>query len=592
MKDSHKYDYAVVGNCNYLGYIKKDSSLEWLCWPRMDSSFIFGGMLDQERGGQFKIEPQTSFTTKQNYIENTCIVVTYFYCEDGEFEVIDFAPRFAINDRFYKALQFFRKIRCVKGNPKIKIICDPRGDYGESIPEVNIGSNHIAYNNLHLPLRLTTNASKVFIVEKRTFNLFEDLYLVLSGGEPFEAPLKTTSEEFLYKTTMYWNKWVKSTFIPNLFQNETIRSAMTIKIHQYEDTGAIIASGTTSLPEHPGSGRNWDYRYCWLRDSYFSLAALNSLGHFEEAENYLSFVQNILLDIKNLQPMYKINGETKILESEIELKGYLDNRPVRIGNAAYKQKQFDSYGQVILSLLPLYLDKRILHRTQVIGLAPISNLLDEILICMDQGDAGLWEFRGSIQKHLSTYLFHWAGAKASIKIANYYDNEVLKEKATKVLNLAIENIEKCYSESEECYMADQRKIHFDATGFLLIVMNYLDSKTERTKKHFLKLQSNLLTKEKMIYRYKALDDFGETESTFLICTYWYIESLICLGLLDEAEECIQNIASHSNHVGLLSEDLSSKDGGQWGNFPQTYSHVGLINAVCRLARKKDLMVFE
>jgi GH15 family glucan-1,4-alpha-glucosidase len=592
MTKSHKYNYAITGNCNYLAYVKDDSALEWMCWPQMDSSFIFGALLDQDKGGTFKVIPQANFTSTQKYLENTGIIITSFNCDDGAFDVIDFAPRFSIHDRFHKPLQFFRKIKCIKGHPKIKVVCEPRGDYGKLVPQVNIGSNHITYRNLHLPLRLTTNASKTYIVDKNPFILIEDLYMVLSGGDPFEAPLKDTFEEFYYKTTTYWRKWVKETFIPNIFQKETIRAAMTIKLHQFEDTGAIMASGTTSLPEYPGSGRNWDYRYCWLRDSYFSLGALNSLGHFEEAERYLTFVQNVLVDIKTLQPMYKINGEAFIPEREVDLAGYLGNTPVRIGNAAFSQKQFDGYGQVILSLLPLYTDERIIHRTRMMDLKPIHKLLDEIEVYMDEPDAGTWELRGRKQKHLGTYIFHWAGAKASLKIANYYKDCDLREKALKILDLSVMNIERCYSAETECYMADQTLSHYDATGFLLIIMNYLDANDERTKKYFRILESELLTKEGMIYRYRAHDDFGETHATFLICTYWYIESLICLGHLEKAEAGLKNIIGHANHVGLLSEDLSSEDGGQWGNFPQTYSHVGLINAVCRLARKRDLMVFE
>lgn len=592
MQTAHKYNFALTGNCHYLAYIRDDSSLEWMCWPKMDSSFVFGALLDDQRGGAFKIVPEKQFTTKQQYIENTAIVVTHFYCEDGEFEVVDFAPRFCVHDRFHKPVQFFRKIKCISGKPRIKITCEPKGHYGEIQPEVNAGSNHISYGQLHLPLRLTTNAPKVYILEERFFALSEDLYLILSGGESFEAPLKETFETFYYKTLTYWRNWIKETFIPNMFQKEIIRSAITIKLHQYEDTGAIIASGTTSLPEYPGSGRNWDYRYCWLRDSYFSLAALNSLGHFEEAERYLNFLQSSLIDIKAFQPMYKINGESQIPEEELNLAGYLGNKPVRIGNAAYFQKQYDGLGQMILSLLPLLTDERIIHRMRSVDLSQVYILLDEILECMDIPDAGIWELRGRKEKHLGTYVFHWAGAKAGIKIADYYQDAVLKEKALRALELSAANIEKCWSPEHECYMASQNLSYYDATGFLLITMHYLDPKELKTQKYFKKLETELLTKEGMIYRYRAQDDFGDTEATFLICTYWYIESLICLGELKRAEDVLKIIIGHANHVGLLSEDLSSEDGGQWGNFPQTYSHVGLINAVCRLARKKDLMVFE
>lgn len=592
MKKAHRYNLGVTGNCNYLAYIRHDSAVQWLCWPFMDSSFVFGSLLDEEKGGTFQIIPELPFLTKQRYVENTAILVTHFICEDGEFEVIDFAPRFSSHNRYHKPLQFFRKLKRLKGQPRIKIICDPRGDYGESIPTAHQGSNHVNYRGLHINLRLTTNAPKTYLIEGRSFLLTEDVYMVLSGDEPFDSPLKETYEEFFYKTREHWRMWVKETYIPNNFQKELIRSAITIKLHQYEDTGAILASGTTSLPEYPGSGRNWDYRYCWLRDSYFSLGALNIMGHFEEAERYLQFIHNILRDIRDLQPMYRINGEPEIIEKEVDLAGYMNNRPVRIGNAAYYQKQFDAFGQVILSLLPLYTDERIIHRDQVVNLEIIKSLLSEIENCMDEPDAGTWELRGRKAKHLGTYVFHWAGAKAAYRIAEYYNDGELKEKANAIIKLSELNIEKCYSKEFECYMADQTLGHFDATGFLLITMNYLNAEDERTTKHFQRLQKELMSPEGMIYRYRTPDDFGDTHACFTICTYWYIESLICLGFLKEAEDSLRNIIQHSNHLGLLSEDLSSEDGGQWGNFPQTYSHVGLINAACRLARKRDQMVFE
>lgn len=592
MRKAHRYNLGIIGNCNYLAYVRHDSAVEWMCWPFMDSSFIFGSILDDTKGGSFMISPSYPFLTKQRYVENTAILTTRFTCEDGEFDVIDFAPRFQHFSRYHKPLNFFRKIKRVRGQPRIKIICDPRGNYGELLPEQSAGSNHINYRGLHMNLRLTTNAPKAFVMEQRSFLLTEDVYLVLSGGEPFDAPLKETFEEFYYKTREFWRLWVKETFIPNLLQKEIIRSAITIKLHQYEDTGAIIAAGTTSLPEYPQAGRNWDYRYCWLRDSYFSLGALNSVGHFEEAERYLQFIHNVITDADKLQPMYKINGETDIPEREIDLKGYLENKPVRIGNAAFFQKQFDAYGQVILSLLPLYTDERIIHRDQAIDLSIIKGLLQEIEHKMDEPDAGTWELRGRQAKHLGTYIFHWAGAKAAYKIGAYYNDRSLLDQAMKVVKASELNIEACYSVEYDCYMADQNREHFDATGFLLVIMNYLQPGDERTTKHFQRLQKELMSPEGLIYRYRTPDDFGDTHACFTICSYWYIESLICLGFLREAEDALNNIVQHANHLGLLSEDLSSEDGGQWGNFPQTYSHVGLINAVCRLARKRDQMVFE
>lgn len=592
MKKAHRYNLGVIGNCHYMAYVDTHSSVRWMCWPRMDSSFVFGNLLDDEKGGNFQVLPYNNFHTEQRYIDNTAVIVTKFYCDDGSFEVIDFAPRFKTSDRYFKPLQFFRKIKYISGRPRIRIICDPRGDYGELKPSSFLGSNHICYNGLHFPIRLTTNASKTYLLENKEFFLTEDIYLVLSGGEPFEAPLKDSFEEYYQRTILYWREWMKASFVPDIFQKEIIRSAITIKMHQYEDTGAILASGTTSLPEYPYSGRNWDYRYCWIRDTYFSLAAMNSLGHFDEAERYLHFIHNITGDVTNLQPVYRINGNPDIEEHILPLKGYMNSGPVRIGNAAYFQRQYDSLGQVILSLLPLYLDERIINKEKLASLDIISKLIAEINRCMDIPDAGIWEFRGKTAKHLETYVFHWAGAKAAMKIAESYGDMILFNEALEVAKLSEMNIEKCYCVINECYMSDQELQHFDASAFLLITMNYLSNEDERTHKHFQRLQKELLTPEGMIYRYRNIDDFGETHATFLICTYWYIECLIVLGFLKEAYDCLKNVVQHSNHLGLLSEDLSSDDGSQWGNFPQNYSHVGLINTALRLARKQDLMVFE
>ena len=280
--ESHQYKLGIIGNCNFSGLIDSNANIKWMCWPRFDSSFIFGSLLDEKKGGHFSISPaEGKFASQQNYIENTNILSTRFETPEGIFEVIDFAPRFNLNERFHKPLMLFRKVKKISGSPRIRVRCEPVGEYGEIKPEVHIGSNHIRYAGLNEPVRLTTNASLTLIHQQREFILTEDLYFVLSWGIPLEGPLVHTFEDFLERTKGYWQTWVRHCTLPKLFQKEVIRSALTLKLHQFEDTGAIIASCTTSLPEIEGEGRNWDYRFCWLRDTYYTLSALNSLGHFE-----------------------------------------------------------------------------------------------------------------------------------------------------------------------------------------------------------------------------------------------------------------------------------------------------------------------
>jgi GH15 family glucan-1,4-alpha-glucosidase len=361
-----------------------------------------------------------------------------------------------------------------------------------------------------------------------------------------------------------------------------------LKIHQYEDTGAIIAATTTSLPESPGSTRNWDYRYCWMRDTYYTLNAFNNIGHFEESEKYFHYILNTTIEETNrYQPLYGITGKKALIETELNLKGYQGNQPVRLGNDAYTHVQNDVYGQVLISLLPLYSDKRIIFTERFDSSELVSKTLDMIEKTFDETDAGLWEFRNLRQHHCYTYLFHWTGCSAAVKIAHVIGDKAMGEKAARLQKRSKEMIEKCYVPSKKGYAQAVGVDRMDASTLQLIMMKYLDGNTQQAKDHLIALEKELHAKNGLFYRYKHQDDFGAPETTFLICAFWYVEALACVGRLDEAVKYFENILSYSNHVGLLSEDVNEKDGSMWGNFPQAYSHVGLLNAASRIARKID-----
>ncbi|HTF80182.1 MAG TPA: glycoside hydrolase family 15 protein, partial [Cytophagales bacterium] len=343
----HQYNMGVIGNCSFLAYIDKDADVKWLCMPKFDSSFIFGGLLDRNKGGYFYIKPKTEpYQSRQYYIENTNILCTEFENAEGKFKVTDFAPRFFQHDRYFRPLMFIRKIEPLDGRPIIRVGCKPVGDYGRVQPEVLKGSSHIRYLNIGEQVRLSTNISLNLIDEETPFVLSETKYIVFTYGVPLEAAIEETAENFLEKTQKYWTSWIKTTSIPGIYQKEIIRSALVLKLHQYEDTGGIIASGSMSLPEFDQSGRNWDYRYCWMRDTYYTLNALNSLGHFEESVKYFQYIENIIVNSQNrIQPLFSITGEKKITEIELDLEGYLGrNTPVRLGNDAYTHIQNDVYG--------------------------------------------------------------------------------------------------------------------------------------------------------------------------------------------------------------------------------------------------------
>jgi GH15 family glucan-1,4-alpha-glucosidase len=588
----HKYEMGVIGNCSFLGYVDLKADIKWLCMPKFDSSFIFGSLLDEEKGGHFYIIPaQESYESKQYYVPNTNVLCTEFASSEGRFRVFDFAPRMNEHERKFRPLMLIRKIELLNGDPSIKVVCEPRGNYGELEPEVVTGSNHISFLGIGKQVRITTDISLNYILEQRAFVLDQNKYIVLTHGEPLESPLIETAEDYLSKTIEYWQTWVKQCTLPGIYQEQIIRSALVLKIHQYEDTGGIIASGTTSLPEYHDSTRNWDYRYCWFRDSYYTLRAFNQVGHFDELENYFDFIQNVIRNsTESLQPLYSITGEKDLIEKELPLAGYKGNQPVRIGNKAYEQIQNDVYGQVLVSLLPLYIDKRLTFAKKNSYNKIVPWLLDHIERTMHTEDAGIWEFRNSTHIFTYTMLFHWAGAKAAYKIAESFKDDAIMEKADSLIKEAAANIEKTWDAERGCYTQAINSSDLDASTLKLITMNYLQHDDPKAKSHIKALEEELKTETGLFYRYKHFDDFGVPETTFMVCAFWYIDALACVGRVDDAINYLEKVKAFGNHLGIYSEDLAL-DGSQWGNFPQTYSHVGLINAAFRIARKIDAYDF-
>jgi GH15 family glucan-1,4-alpha-glucosidase len=587
----NKYNFGVIGNCSYLAYIDTRANVNWLCLPKFDSSFIFGSLLDSNKGGEFSIMPNDGeYRSTQYYIKNTNILATEFKAKDGRFRVIDYAPRFNQYERYFKPLMLFRKIELLEGDPFIIVKCHPVDNYGKLTPEISAGSNHIRFLNLSSQIRLTTDIPLNYILNEKAFLLNETRYLVFSYGVPLEAPLAETAELFLKKTHTYWVNWVKSTSIPYIYQDEVIRSALVLKLHQYEDTGAVIASGSTSLPEIDQAHRNWDYRYCWMRDTYYTLNAFNNIGHFEELEKYFDFIQNIILNEKQqIKPLYTITGGRVPDEKVLLLEGYLTNKPVRIGNNAIYQTQNDVYGQVLVSLLPLFIDKRLdyfeMHKSKFIS----EWLLDRIDEYIDKPDSGPWEFGTTNRLHCYTNLFHWVGCKAALKIGSIIKNKNITDKAGSLMARAEKYIEDCFNPGKNAYMQSVGNNHMDAGNLQLIIMNYLNPNGGRALQHLKAYEKELFNDPALFLRYKQ-DDLGKSRNTFIICGFWYAEALAAVGMIDKAFSVIETLNKSANHLGLFSED-SDKNFSQWGNFPQTYSHVGLVNAVYRLSTKLNKPIF-
>jgi GH15 family glucan-1,4-alpha-glucosidase len=574
---------ALIGNCAYQALIDDQARVRWLCWPRFDSSFVFGPLLDEERGGECSVAPiQEKFDSKQSYLPLTNILRTEIRAGDHAFEVIDFAPRFRQFERFFKPTMLVRRVRRLTGAPTIRIRCRPVYYYGLLTPDAYLASNHIHWLLPTAQIRLTTNAPLNYVLEGRPFALAEDVYLVVTWGEPLEAPLRESCESFLEQTRCYWETWTKHISLPDQFQEEVIRSALVLKLHQYEDTGAITAATTSSLPEHPGSGRNWDYRYCWLRDTFFTLWALRRLGHFEEMEGFVSYLLNLAEAAPaRLQPVYGISGEPVLTEQILKhLSGYQGSGPVRAGNSAWDQHQHDVYGEMIASISPLFVDVRFRNHLGQRSTTLLRALLEHVDRHLEAPDAGLWEKRIDPKLHTFTVLMHWIGATIAAEVGRRRGDARLRSHGDQLASRARAIIERAWREKLGFYADSPNSDDADASLMLMVNLGFLHPAHPHAERHVRALAEQLRasSQEHLLYRYRHHDGLGETHATFAACGFWYAEALARLDLRQDADKVFRALLSHGNHVGLFSEDIDPADGSQCGNFPQTYSHVGVINA--------------
>lgn len=574
--------YGIIGNCQISALVHQQGSIDWACFPRFDSPSTFAKILDEQIGGSFSILPEGNFRSKQYYLRNTNILITEYDCgEEGQYELIDFAPRFKMHERYFKPTSIYRIVRLKKGSPRIIVNCDPNFDYARQEAEIKIGSNHIDYNQ---DLRLTCTAPLTYVLENRPFKLEQDQYFVLTHGEPLEASLKFTCEEYLEKTKTYWQTWVKHLNIPKVYQDESIRSALILKLHYFNDTGAMVAATTTSIPESDGSVRNWDYRYCWLRDAYFVIQALDSLGQFTEKEKFVSYLSNLLhSDIQTgLQPVYGISGEKKLIEQELDhLQGFRGNKPVRVGNDAHTHEQYDIYGEMVLSLAPIFFDRRLVYDLDKL-FVDFRLLVEKSIDLFQKPDASIWEFRSDGGIHTYSQIFCWAAADKGAAVAKHLGYLELSDKwQQKSQEMKKIILDAAWNEKRQMFTQRFHDDNADASNLLMQRLGIVDAKDPKFKST-VEQYGKILRKGNHMYRYVNEDDFGFPKTSFNICTFWYIDALIAIGEIKEATRLYENILSKTNHVGILSEDIDAETGELWGNFPQTYSHVGIINIAKRL----------
>jgi GH15 family glucan-1,4-alpha-glucosidase len=582
-------DYALIGNCQVSALVDRKGQFVWSCMPRFDSPSVFSALLGGEKAGTWSLLPTASqYETRSEYLRNTNVLRTEFRLQNGDgYEIIDFAPRFSTYEGFYRPPQFCRIIRTLQGSPRVRMVMNPRFDYGRLDPERSVTGDAIVYRSAESRLFLHTDIPATYITDGQAFELSGSKYCVLSHGEPFERPLKFTCEEFLDRTISYWKTWVKHCSIPFEYQTAVIRSALALKLHVFEDTGAIIAATTTSIPESPLGGRCWDYRYCWLRDAYFVINVLNQLGHFEEMEKFIQFLHNIAVTEPGaeLQPVYGIGGERVLTERELGwLEGFKGYGPVRVGNAAYAHAQYDAYGEMVLAVTPLFFDKRLDRIDLPRAFENVVDLVERAIVTFDKPDSGIWEFRGDRQHYLFSKIMCWAGVDRGLKIATKL-GQIEKYghwiKAAQHMRRTIET--SGWSESAQLYRQAYHNEEADAANLLMCAVNFHEPGNERLRSTVEKYEKALMH-QGYVFRYRNEDDFGVPQHAFTICTFWMVDALAATGRIEEARTIFERVLACANHVGLLSEDVDPLSGELWGNFPQAYSHVGIINSAFRLSK--------
>lgn len=583
---------GLIGNCAVNALVNTDATIVWACMPRFDSDPLFCSLVNNYRQSPdkesiFSIDVADMATRQQHYLDNTAVLVTRITDKnDNIFDVIDFCPRFKLYGRTFHPAMIIRILRVVQGSPSIRVRIRPTQAYGLVRRSHTVGSNHIRYVASHTVDRLTTNMSISALLEERWQLLNRDVALILGPDENLQESVREVSERFLRETCNYWVSWVRYLAIPFEWQEQVIRAAITLKLSAYEDTGAIIAAPTTSLPEAPNTIRNWDYRYCWLRDSYFTVNALNRLGATQTMERYLDYITNVVANAEEhvLQPVYGISGETHLNERIIDhLAGYDGHGPVRVGNLAYQQTQHDVYGAVVLSLAQIFFDKRILRPGNLNEFLRLERIGDMAVQTFAQPDAGLWELRERQQIHTFSSVMCWAACDRLARIA---ERLMLAERARVWRDAANQMhakiVARAWNEKRNAFTATFAGEGMDASLLLLHELGFLRADDPRFV-GTVEAISQDLRRGDYVFRYVEADDFGTPDNAFTVCTFWYIKALAALNRREEARALFENLLSRSNHLGLLAEHIDPVTSEMWGNFPQTYSMVGIILSAMKLS---------
>ena len=594
MYDSNNLELGIIGNCHSSALISKTGSIVWCCLPEFDSPSVFGKILDNNIGGTFQIICDNNYSIEQEYLKNTCILVTKFSRGKNIFEVHDFMPRYLKKDnKYHSPAEVIRYFKLISGKPKFKINYDPKLEYSSSTTDTLIKDEFIVsitkeinYDSLYL----YTNFNKKAIVENSEIILKSDGYFSVCYNEKIKPQSLNEVFSELTRTNVYWLNWCSITPSFSEYEDEIIRSAMTLKLLTYDKTGAILAAATTSIPETVGEVRNWDYRFCWIRDASMVIRVVHELGHKNVIRRYLEYIINLIPDKgENFQIMYGINREKELTEKILNhLAGYKNSKPVRIGNAAFNQQQNDIYGvlmDIIYTEIKLFSDVEDQHEQLWSITKNVAWVINEKWMTPDKG---IWEFRGEDQHFTFSKVLCWVAIDRAIKVAELFKKGKKIKKWILLRDIIKKDILcKGWNKNKRAFTQSYNSSDLDASVLLMEPYGFITANDPKYISTVHAIEKEL-SNDGLLYRYKNEDDFGLPSSSFTVCTFWFIDALNKIGEREKAKKLFDKLLSYSNHLGLFSEDLDFKTKELLGNFPQAYSHLALIETAMNLNKTKKL----
>ncbi|MBT8281393.1 MAG: glycoside hydrolase family 15 protein [Muriicola sp.] len=584
-------DYGIIGNCRSAALISKTASIDWCCLPEFDSSSVFAKLLDDEIGGCFSIKVAPSYTIKQRYKKNTAVLITEFREEDNIFEIHDFMPRYHTSKgQYYAPPEVVRYIKHISGKPKFSVYYEPKLAYALGETKSYIKKNFIASltkgENFETVF-LYTSFNKNAVMEGRELEVTENGYFLIAYNEKIFQPSTRKIYLELERTKVYWLNWSNKTPNYKKYNAQITRSAITLKLLTYNKSGAVLAAATTSLPETIGEVRNWDYRFCWIRDASMVIRVMVDLGHVNVARRYLQFIVDLIPEKgEKLQIMYGINKEKKLTEKTLDhLKGYKGSKPVRIGNAAYKQKQNDIYGilmDAIYAQLNIF-STNIENAEELWGITKgIAWIVSEH---WQEPDKGIWEFRHEDRHFTFSKVLCWVAIDRAIKVARIFRKWQKIEKWSMLEQEIKQDImDKAWNDEVKAFTQSYGSKNLDASVLLMESYGFIPARDPKYVSTVKAIEKDL-SNDGLLYRYKNKDDFGLPSSSFTICTFWFINSLFKIGEEEKAQELFDRVLSYGNHLGLFSEDIDFKTKRLLGNFPQAYSHLSLIECAINFSQK-------